>query len=192
MKLTGIGPALLFCLALGGCTTPALFPADVMEDVVPTFDFKAWRQTSGNPMSGDRGVEAKGPKVQVGGRIVASEVTPKGIVIVGEQLPIVTHPAYGPTDTRKQAGQYEFAFLFKGKLDQRALMPGNRFIMIGNTQGKPETVNVDGAPKSEPFLIAQCLHVWNTEGREIADFISGGVGGGFTALEENTYCEPKK
>ncbi|TAJ07371.1 MAG: hypothetical protein EPO61_15560 [Nitrospirae bacterium] len=192
MKPTGIGSALLFCLTLGGCTTPALFPADVMEDVVPTFDFKAWRQTSGNPMTSDRGVDAKGPKVQVGGRIVASQETPNGIVIVGQQLPIVRHPAYGPADTGKQTGEYEFAFLFNGKLDQRALMTGNRFIMVGRTKGKPETVMVDGAPKSEPFLIAQCLHVWNTEGREIADFISGGVGGGFTALEENTYCEPKK
>jgi len=183
MKQSRIGSAILLCLALGACTTREIFPPDVMDKVPPTFDFKAWRQATSSE---------GGRKVQIGGRIVASEQTPKGVLIVGEQLPIVNHPAYGPADTEKRTGEYEFAFLFKGTLDKRALMSGNRFIMVGTTQGKQETVMVDGAPKSEPYLVAHCVHIWNTEGREIADFISGGVGGGFTALEENTYCEPKK
>nr|MBI3614065.1 Slp family lipoprotein [Nitrospirota bacterium] len=183
MKLTRIGSTILLCLALGACTAREVFPPDVMYGVPPTFDFKAWRQATSSE---------GGRKVQLGGRIVASEQTSNGILIVGQQLPIVNHPAYGPSDTDKRVGEFEFAFLFKGKLDQRALMSGNRFIIIGTTQGKQETVMVDGAPKSEPYLIAQCLHIWNTEGREISDFLSGDVGGGFSALEENTYCEPKK
>jgi starvation-inducible outer membrane lipoprotein len=182
MNLLQIGTTVLFCLSLGGCVRD-IFPPDVMQGVPPTFDFKAWRQAT----SGHGGL-----KVQVGGRIVQSEQTSNGVLIVAEQLPIVTHPAYGPTDTGKRVGEFEFAFLFKGKLSQRALFPGNRFIMVGTTQGKQETVLVDGAPKSEPYLIAHCVHIWNTEGREIADFVSGDVGGGFTPLEENTYCEEKK
>ncbi len=180
--------AVTLCLSLGACAGPELFPPEVMQDVAPTFDYPAWRRA----MSGHaEGVNLPWLKVQLGGRIVASESRNGGLLVVVEQLPIVNHPAYGPTDTIKRKGDFEFAFLFKGEIESSALAKGNRLIMVGRTQGKRETVLVDGAPKSEPYLIAQCVHIWKTEGREIADFVSAGVGGGFSPLEEKTYCEKK-
>jgi hypothetical protein len=180
MKIIAAGVLAIVSGVLGACAQPQIFPPEATQDVAVTFDFNAWRQaTSGNPNL----------KVQLGGRIVASEQTDQGLLIVGHQLPIVAHPAYGPVDTRKRNGEFEFAFLFKGQIESSMLMPGNRFIIVGTTQGKHETVMVDGAPKSEPYLVAMCVHIWKTEGREIADFPN--VGAGYSPLEEQTYCEKK-
>jgi len=107
-------------------------------------------------------------------------------VIVAEQLPIVKHPAYGPTEDVKRTGDYEFAFLYPGELDLRALRRGNRFIIVGTTTSR-RPVLVNGVTKTEPFLIADCIHVWQTGSAEIAEFKEG-VGGGYSPLPEKTYC----
>jgi len=46
---------------------------------------------------------------------------------------------------------------------------------------------VNGVTKTEPFLIADCIHVWQTGSAEIAEFKKG-VGGGYSPLPEKTYC----
>jgi hypothetical protein len=66
------------------------------------------------------------------------------------------------------------------------LQAGNRFIAVGTTEGvRAETV--DGIPPSAPFLAAQCIHFWKTQGREIADFPFE-AGGSYYPLEERTFC----
>jgi hypothetical protein len=107
-------------------------------------------------------------------------------VIVAEQLPIVNHPVYGPTEDIKSTGDHEFAFLYPGKLEMLDLMRGNRFIIVGTTTSR-RPVLVDGIPKTEPFLIADCIHVWQTGGSEIAEFKED-AGAGYSPLPENTYC----
>jgi len=177
-----------FSLALGACAAEPIFPPEVMDGVQPTFDYKTWRlATSGHSESST----APWLKIQLGGRIVAVEKKGSSLLIAAEQLPIITHPAYGPTDTIKRDGDYEFAFLYKGLIPSNDLVKGNRFIMVGITQGKRETVLIDGAPKSEPYLIAECVHIWRTEGKEISEFPYN-TGGGYFPLEEHTYCENKK
>lgn len=175
------------CIALSGCAANTLFPPDVMENVSPTFHFEAWRDAG---PTNESGKSDAGIKVMLGGRIVQATKNGKGIVIVAEQLPIVNHPVYGPTEDIKSTRDHEFAFLYPGELEMLDLMRGNRFIIVGTTTSR-RPVLVNGIPKTEPFLIADCIHVWQTGGAEIAEFKED-VGGGLSPLPEKTYCVAKK
>jgi len=175
------------CMVLSGCTANQLFPSQVTENLSPTFHFEAWRDAS--PTT-EAGKADSGLKVQLGGRIVQATKSAKGIVIVGEQLPIAKHPVYGPTEDVKRTGDYEFAFLYPGELEPQALRNGNRFVIVGTTTNRRPVV-VNGVPKTEPFLIADCIHVWETGRTEIADFKEG-AGGGYSSLPEKSYCVPQK
>ena len=148
-----------------------------MEKVSPTFHFEAWRDAS---PTNESGKSDAGIKVELGGRIVQATKNGKGIVIVAEQLPIVSRPVYGPMEDVKRNGDHEFAFLYPGELEPLDLMKGNRFIMVGTTTSR-RPVLVNGIPKTEPFLIADCIHVWQTGGAEISEFKED-VGGGFSTL----------
>jgi starvation-inducible outer membrane lipoprotein len=178
---------LTLCAVLSGCAANSLFPPEVMEKVSPTFQFEAWRDAG---PSNESGKSDAGIKVMLGGRIVQVTKNGKGIVIVAEQLPIVNHPVYGPTEEVKRTGDHEFAFLYPGELEILDLMRGNRFIVVGTTTSR-RPVLVNGIPKTEPFLIADCIHVWQTGGAEIAEFKED-VGGGLSPLPEKTYCVAKK
>ncbi|MBU6481517.1 MAG: hypothetical protein KGS09_13345 [Nitrospirae bacterium] len=169
---------------LPACTASSPFPPKVTENLDPTFHFEAWRDAS--PRT-EAGKADSGSKVELAGRIVQTSTNGKGIIIVAEQLPIVKHPVYGPAElAQKRAGDYEFAFLYPGELDLQALRIGNKFIMVGTTSGRKPVI-VNGVPKSEPYLVANCIHVWQTGRSEIADFKEG-VGGGYSPLPEKTYC----
>jgi hypothetical protein len=170
-----------------GCASKSLFPAEVRDKVSPTFDFTAWREAS---PSNPGGKSDSGSKVELGGRIVQATKTGKGVLIVAEQLPIVTHPAYGPSENVTRKGEYEFAFLYPAELSLETLTNGNRFVMVGTTNGRTQIV-VNGVPKSEPYLVADCIHVWQTGRTEIAEFKES-VGAGSSALPEVTSCAPKK
>jgi hypothetical protein len=110
-------------------------------------------------------------------------------LIVGRQLPVVEHPAYGPTDSLRKlgAGAFEFAFSYPGKIEPSALTAGNRFIVVGTTQGA-KSITVDGATRNAPFLTARCVHIWKTSGKEIAEFEYSAAG--YQPLEQATYCAP--
>jgi len=174
------------CAVLSGCAPDIQFPPNVMENVSPTFHFEAWRDASPSNEAG----KTDAVRVLLGGRIVQATKSDKGIVIVAEQLPIVNHPAYGPTGDVKRTGDYEFAFLYPGELEPQALKNGNRFIIVGTTTSRRPVV-VNGMPKTEPFLIADCIHVWQTGRTEIAEFKQN-VGGGYSPLPEKTYCVAKQ
>ncbi len=178
---------LTLCAMLSGCTANTHFPPEVMEKVSPTFHFEAWRDAG---PSNESGKSDAGIKVQLGGRIVQATKNGKGIVIVAAQLPIASHPIYGPVEDTKRTGDYEFAFLYPGELETLDLMRGNRFIVVGTTTGR-RPVLVNGIPKTEPFLIADCIHVWQTGGAEIAEFKEN-VGAGFSPLPEKTFCVAKQ
>ncbi|MEP7150578.1 MAG: Slp family lipoprotein [Nitrospira sp.] len=169
-----------------GCSSKSPFPAEVRDKVAPTFDFTAWREAS---PSNPGGKSASGTKVELGGRIVQVSKDSKGVLIVAEQLPIVKHPVYGPTDSGNRKGEYEFAFLYPADLPLETLRNGNRFVMVGTTSGRKPVV-VNGAPKTEPYLVADCIHIWQTGRTEIAEFKES-VGGGNSPLPETTSCVPK-
>lgn len=185
-RLTWISMACL--LIIVNCAPSRPFPPKVMEKVSPTFDFNAWKESSPTNVGGK---SDSGTKVELGGRIVQVNPSQKGMLIVAEQLPIVNHPVYGPTDAGKRSGTYEFALQYPDELPLSALRFGNRFVVVGTTHGRTSVV-VDGAPKSEPFLVADCIHIWQTGRSEIASFKED-VGAGFSPLPEQTYCvQPKK
>lgn len=171
------------CALMSACAANTLFPPQVMEHVSPTFQFEAWRDAGPSNPSGK---SDEGLKVELGGRIVQASKNDKGTVIVAEQLPIVKHPVYGPTEDVKRTGDYEFAFLYPGELDSQAMRRGNRFVIVGTTTSRRPVV-VNGASKTEPFMIADCIHVWQTGRAEIAEFKES-VGGGYSPLPEKTYC----
>lgn len=174
MKLRIRGILLLSCIGLISCAANTLFPADVLEGVDPNFDFTRWRMLPN---------QAEAIKIQLGGSIVQSDTKDDRITVVVTQLPIVNHPAYGPKDTGKKSG--EFAISYQGKIDAPFLQRGNRIIVVGKTHA-PMVVSVDDLPRSLPTVVAKCMHLWNTGGRDISDFPS--YGGGYETLEEQTYC----
>ena len=177
-----------FC-AIGtlACAAKSPFPPQVMDKVSPTFDFEAWKDA---PPSNVTGKSDSGHHVQLGGRILQANNSSKGTLIVAEQLPIVDHPVFGPKEPAKRSGDYEFALQYPEELPPGALRFGNRFIVVGTTKGRTNVV-VDGAPKTKPLLVADCIHVWETGKSEIESFKES-VGGGFSALPEQTYCTKKK
>jgi hypothetical protein len=189
MKLTHlIALTASICALLGGCAANTPFPPEIVDKISPTFQFEAWRDAG---PTNESGKSDAGIKVMLGGRIVQAHKNGKGIVIVAEHLPIVKDPVYGPTEGEgKRSGDHEFAFLYEGGLDSLDLMKGNRFVVVGITTGR-RPVLLNGIPKTEPFLVADCIHVWQTGGAEIAEFKED-VGGGYSSLPEKTYCVAKK
>lgn len=175
------------CTLLSGCAAKTPFAPEVMENVSPIFHFEAWRDAG---PTNEEGISDAGLKIMLGGRIVQAAKNGKGIVIVAEHLPIVNHPAYGPTEDVQRTGDHEFAFLYQGALEALDLMKGNRFIVVGTTTSR-RPVLVNGMPKTTPFIIAECIHVWQTGGTEIAEFKED-AGGGYSSLPETTYCVAKK
>lgn len=161
-------------IVVGACASPQLFPSEVMEGVDPNFDFSRWRTVPNQALE---------RKIQLGGSILQSERKDGSVTIVARQLPIVEHPAYGPKETGKMSG--EFAIAFPGSIDSSFLQRGNRVIVVGTTKAA-SVVQLDDLPRSLPTVSAKCLHIWRTEGRDIADFQS--FGAGYETLPEQTFC----
>ncbi|HKR80387.1 MAG TPA: Slp family lipoprotein [Nitrospira sp.] len=161
-------------LGAAACSPVQPFPSDVMEGVDPNFDFSQWRMIPNQALE---------RKIQLGGSILQSEEKTPTVTIVATQLPIVQHPAYGPKDTGKRTG--EFAITFQGHIPSPFLQRGNRIIVVGTTKAA-KVVTVDDIVRSLPSVSAKCLHIWNTGGRDIADFPS--FGAGYETLEEETFC----
>lgn len=162
-------------LAVAACAPVQLFPAEVTNGVEKDFDFSTWRNIPNARV---------GQKVQLGGRIVQVNSGTGSLTLIATQLPIVQQPAYGPKDTGRRSG--EFAIVYPGSLDSKWTKPGNRVIVIGTTK-EAKTVVVDDVQRSLPSLTAQCLHIWNTGGKEITEFPYN-AGGGYEPLEEETHC----
>ncbi|HKT36465.1 MAG TPA: Slp family lipoprotein, partial [Nitrospira sp.] len=165
----GIVPLLALVVLASGCQT-RLFPADVMKGVQrqESFDFQGWRARSLMPSSN----RETSQKVELGGQILDVEPWPGGELIVADQLPIVEHPKYGPAVPKEgmsKRGASSFAVSFTKPLHKTWLQPGNRFIVVGRTQGS-RTVTVDGVLQQEPYLVAQCIHLWKNQGNPIASY----------------------
>lgn len=165
---------LAVCLGIAACSSHQLFSPEVMNGVDPNFDFSQWRMVPNQALE---------RKIQLGGSILHSERKDGNVTLVVTQLPIVEHPAYGPKDTGKRSG--EFAVTFLGQIEPPFLQRGNRLIVVGTTKAA-KVVTVDDMLRSLPSVSAKCLHIWNTGGRDIADFPS--YGAGYETLEEDTFC----
>ncbi len=164
---------LLLSLAMVSACAPShhVFPSKTTEGVDFNFDFSRWHN----------GSESK--KVQLGGRIVRAQSSDDTVIIVVSQLPIVDHPAYGPKDNGENNG--EFVIVYQGTIEMSDLQPGNRVIAVGMTRPW-KVVTVKDVSRSFPIVAAQCLHFWNTQGREISDFPF--YEAGYVTLKQETVC----
>ncbi|MBS0183153.1 MAG: Slp family lipoprotein [Nitrospira sp.] len=154
--------------------TGKVFPSKAMEGVDHTFDFSRWRMMTD-------GAESK--KVQLGGRIVQSQVSGDMVTLVVSQLPIANHPAYGPKDNGKNNG--DFVIIYQGQIEKSDLQRGNRVMVVGRTH-PPKVITADDFSRSFPIVEAQCLHFWNTQGRDIEDFPF--YEAGYVTLRQETVC----
>src|SRR5437867_1323834 len=122
MRRIGTAFGIAVAMAFTGCAQSALFPKDAMQGVEDNFDLRAWRSAPN---------ASAGHTIKVGGKIVQADLTERGVLIVGMQLPIVEHPAYGPAEVGRQSDSFELALLYPGKIEVTTLSPGNRFIAVG-------------------------------------------------------------
>lgn len=171
---------MLFGALLAACSTPPLFPAAEVKEVDPNIRFA---DLEADPTT------FKGRVVQLAGRIVRLDQTAEGTLVVMHRLRVVEHPVYGPAEAATKGPMGEFTFLFPRKLDPAAIAVGDRLIVIGTVQGA-RAVPLDGGTQTEPYLLAHCLHVWDTKGEEIYDYTAR-HGGDFYPMIEATYCARK-
>jgi outer membrane lipoprotein len=168
--------SLLASLLLTGCSTNALFPPDAMTDVSsPEFGVLQAKTDV-----------FKGRVVQLAGRIVGIEQSASGTIILARELPVEKHPVFGPAETNKPTSS--FAVLYPGKVDSNALWFGNKFIVVAVADGE-KTLAIDGIPRTEPYVVARCMHVWKTGAYgsyAIEDYPH--TTDGYYPLEHQTYC----
>jgi starvation-inducible outer membrane lipoprotein len=174
MKIVASLLVLSWVLASACTPTYKVFPSKVMEDVDRNFDFSRWRMMTD---------WSESKTVQLGGRIVQSQVSGDTVTLLVGQLPIVDYPAYGPKDNRKNNG--DFAIIFQGQIEKSDLQPGNR-VMVAGTTRPWKVVTVNDLTRGYPIVEARCLHFWNTQGRDIEDFPF--YEAGYTTLRQETVC----
>jgi len=172
---------LLTCIGLAGivsvgCSTPSLFPPEATRDAAP-LQFGVL-ETKPDVF--------KGRVVQLAGRIVGIQQAANGILIRAQELPMQERPVYGPAQVIK--GTPEFAILYPGKVDEKALWFGNKLVVIAVAQGS-HSIDVEGIPRRAPYVVARCMHIWKT-----GEYGSYGIEefphltDGYYPLEHQTYC----
>lgn len=166
----------LTCIVLAGCSTGSLFPPEVTRDMArPEFGVLEAKPDV-----------FKGRVVQLAGRIIRTEETPNGTMLLVQELPVKKDPIYGPSETDKPTSS--FAMLYPGKVDEKALWFGNKLIAVVVAKGE-KTIAIDGIPREKPYVVARCMHVWKTGGYgayAVDDFPY--VSAGYYPLEHQTYC----
>lgn len=170
----------VFCgltlIGLAGCSTNSLFPPEVTRDVTrPEFGVLEAKPDV-----------FKGRVIQLAGRIIETEESANGTMLLVQELPVEKAPIYGPTETDKPTPS--FVLLYPGKVDQKALWFGNKLIAVVVAQGE-KTVAINTIPREKPYVIARCMHIWKTGGYGsygVDDFPY--VSAGYYPLEHQTYC----
>ena len=168
---------------LAACTTTPMFPPEIMKDVEKdTFDFKTWKEQAYHPSN----AHFVPHKVELGGRIIKVVQKPEGVLILAEKQPVEKYPGYGPRSA-EQESPLMYAILFNGFPESGMLQVGNRLAVVGATD-KAGTEVIGWIPTTMPHLLAQCLHIWNTQGvKTVDDFPYEGMMG-YYPPEERTFC----
>ena len=161
--------------SLMACTEP-LFPPAAIKDLDPALQMGIF-----NP---EADIYFKGHLAQAGGRIIATDQTPDGVVITAEELPL-TKASTRVVETAKSNGW--FVFLYPGQIDTAGLQYGNELIMVGLVEGH-QRVTIKGIPRAAPYLVARCVHVWKTGRYATSDYPN--LPDGYYPLEQQTYCLP--
>lgn len=169
-RIGSIGAMALSCLSMIGCAAQHAFPPHVMEKVVPTFDFTAWREA---PPSNPAGASDAGHKVILGGHIVHVDRKGDGTLIIAEHAPLSNGQVSHASSAASRNADREFAFLYPGQLESGLLKPGSPVVLVGTTKGRIP-VFLDGRSTTEPYLVADCIELWKPDTKQLV------------------YCAPKK
>lgn len=156
MRIIGI---VVMTVWLSACSTTPMFPPAIMKDVeANTFDVKAWEDQAYHSSS----ATFVPHKVELAGQIIKVIQKPDGVVILAEEQLLDTHPMSSQTNIQQDGAPW-FAITFGGSVESSLLQVGNRLIAVGTTY-RAGTEMLGGAPRMLPHLMAQCLHIWDTEG----------------------------
>lgn len=150
-----MGLILWTAIGLSACAFIPLFPPKVTEGIDEHFDFEVWRKA---PNTGI------GRKIELAGRVVRSDMKNGETFVIAEQLPIVDGLVYETLALKKRTGEY--GILYRATIDPKWLAAGDLLMVIG-TVTQPKTVAVKGVQQTLPLLIAECLHLWRTGGKEL-------------------------
>jgi starvation-inducible outer membrane lipoprotein len=157
--------------ALAGCSS-APFPPSRTKDVNPNIQFGV---LEAQPDA------YKGQAVQLAGRIVDVLPTAEGTLVVVQSLPIKNNQPLDSLD-EPMASTGKFAFLYQGKITPAELRYGNEVMVLAQSQGS-RVIDV-GIPR--PYLVARCVHIWETGEDRISDFPD--YLDTYFPLPERTYC----
>ena len=161
---------------LVACTEP-LFPPAAIKDLDPALQMGIF-----NP---EADIYFKGHLAQAGGRIIATEQTPDGVLITAEELPL-TKASTRVVETAKSGGW--FVFLYQGQIDPAGLRYGNEFIMVRLVEGN-QRITLKGIERAAHCcLVAQRVHVWKTGRYATSDYPY--LPDGYYPFEEQTYGLP--
>ncbi len=183
MRIIGLFAICVFGAFSGACTTPPIFPPEIMKDVeTNTFDFKAWKdqahQTSTTNMPPH--------KVELGARILNVIRNPQGIIILAEEQAIEKYAGYCPKCVKRDYPS-TFAIVFAGSLDDPGMLEaGNELAVVGTTD-RPSPELIAGTAKMLPHLNAHCLHIWKTEEAKMPAFFWEGAMG-YVPPEHGIFC----
>jgi starvation-inducible outer membrane lipoprotein len=166
---------LFMILDLAGCASNPLFPPKVTDGIDEHFDFEVWRKT---PNTGI------GHKIELAGRVVRSDMRNGETFAIVEQLPIVDGLVYETLALKKRIGEY--GVFYRATIDPKWLGAGNLLMVIG-TVTQPKAVAVNGVQHTFPFLIAECLRLWRTEGKELPQSQQNAVDR-LASFDHTTYC----
>ncbi len=162
-------------VALSACAPNPLFPPKATDDIDEYFDFDVWRKA---PNTGI------GRKIELAGRVVRADNRNGETFVIAEQLPIVDGLVYETLALKKRMGEY--GIFYRATIDPKWLGAGNLLMVIGNVT-QPKTVAVNGAQHTFPLLIAECLRLWRTGGKELPQSRQNDVDR-LASFEHTTYC----
>lgn len=168
---------------LAACTTPPMFPPEIMKDIeTDTLALTAWQAHTYDPTP----TSLASHKVQLGGQITQAIRKPGGVVILAKEQAVNKYLGYGPTYAIRK-DSFEFAIILNSFPDAGVLQAGNQLAVIGTTAGASPVV-IGEIPRVLPHLLAQCLHIWKTDGYE-TDFVPYQGSMGYYRLEKRTWCQ---
>ena len=145
-------------LLVAACADTPMFPRDVLEKVDQAVTFE---KVIANPAA------YTGRTIQFGGQIVESRVDQDKVQMLVRELPIRTHPVYGPVDAGTFRGM--FVVQYVGQVGLQDVQYGNMLVVVGTVAGAVPTT-LTGAPVRRPMVEGECLRIWRTQGDQIDDF----------------------
>lgn len=176
MRIIGL---FVMCVWLVACTTPPMFPPEIMKDVESdTSAFKSWKEQTSYPSD----APFVSHKVELEGKIMKVIPKAEGVVIVVDGY-LIDQP---DSKDVKREDLFRFAIDFDGIIDSGMLQTGNRLVVVGATD-RAGLETIGWMPEVLPNLRAQCLHVWKSQGVKNMYFSSSGYMG-YYAPEERTFC----